>query len=129
MNTSIVMRKTIVLDQPRQTGKTTSLIRIAHYQSTPEFPHIIVTANAMSKESIRRLAESLGLEIIEPITFSQLEAHSKRNAYCTYLIDDVDLYLADKVGTKNRVGAISLSPEDGYAPLQKPMKKPRRKTL
>lgn len=82
---------TTVVSGPRQSGKTSKLIRMADKQKA-----YIVTSNTTNAELIAKQATEMGCDILHPITFRELfkGADRLRGSYIKkLLIDDFDFFV------------------------------------
>jgi hypothetical protein len=87
-----------IIYQPRQTGKTTKLIKRA-----AKIKGIIVCFNRLNKKNILTIAKELNLKINDPITFSEF-IKREHNSSDKYLIDNADHFI--RFITKKQIDTI-----------------------
>lgn len=93
-----------VIYKPRQSGKTMDLIRMS-----ANTDKVIVCSNQTNRENIQNKAEILGLNIPEPITYSQfVQGEYRSKKISKFLIDDAE-YLLEILGGVIGVEAITLT--------------------
>ena len=97
-----------IILKPRQTGRTTELIKMA-----AEHNLYIVTTDRNRALFIDKMAKDLGLKIPFPITVRELPIHPVMRHGCSFvnevLVDDADQVLECLVGTKIKALAMEKS--------------------
>lgn len=101
--------KTKIRFKPRQSGKTTKLIKKSSKNNIP-----IIVGSLENVKSVEYMAKELGLQIPKPLTYSQLLDHqiiSKNGNKVKVYFDDLE-YLLGNISNRYNIDILEINISD-----------------